>query len=315
LDPLVRYVIRREYTLRCMINARPTRLGMQSITEDHPCYTIKYLTNKPVNTFTKDQFLHLYQAVKDGLMTVEYSIDNKGISHTYADDIKRSYTRDEYSDNVLEWNKIRAMCIDLMLTKFLYPKFQRELEEILLDEAKQYVMKQCSKCLNDWIKMAPYRLSNDENVTSISDAGVRVLSISYSTDPDDVSFAVILSSEGQVMDFIRLPNIMLRDNYSPENRTKKDKDFDAIREFIKQRVPDVICIGVESRDAFYLRTRLEKMVSDLQHDEEQFQNLPEPIKVLLCDTELAKIYSKSRKGESDFRDYPSKLRQAISQGR
>jgi transcription elongation factor SPT6 len=243
LDPLVRYVVRRDYTARCMINARPTRHGIQSITEDHPCYTFKYLQEKPVNTFTNDQFLHLHQAVKDGLMTIEYTIDMKNTPHTYADEIKRSYTRDEFSDNVLEWNKIRAMCIDLMLNKFLYPKFQRELEEILLEESRQYVMKKCSICLHDWIKIAPYRLSNDENVTSISDAGVRVLSITYSTDPDDVSFAVILSAEGQVMDFIRLPNLMLRENYSADNRLKKDKDLQAIRTFIIQRVPDVICIG------------------------------------------------------------------------
>ncbi|CAF1187488.1 unnamed protein product [Rotaria sordida] len=315
LDPLVRYVIRRDFTSRCMINARPTRLGIQSITEDHPCYTMKYLIEKPVNTLTKDQFLYLHQSVKDGLMKIDYIIDTKNNQHIYSDEIKRSYTRDEYSDNVLEWNKIRAMCIDLMLNKFLYPKFQRELEEILLDEARQYVNKQCSVCLNDWIKIAPYRLSNDENVTSISDAGVRVLSIAYSTDPDDVSYAVILSSEGQVMDFIRLPNLMLKENYSTDNRIKKEKDFEAIRTFIKQRVPDVICIGVESRDALYLRTCLEDMVNQLQHDEEQFQNLPEPIKVLLVDTDLSKIYAQSRKGELDFRDYPIKLRLAVSQGR
>ena len=45
------------------------------------------------------------------------------------------------------------------------------------------------------------------------------------------------------MDFIRLPNLMLRENYSADNRIKKDKDFEAIKTFIKQRVPDVICIG------------------------------------------------------------------------
>ena len=243
LDPLVRYVIRRDFTSRCIINARPTRLGIQSITEDHPCYTMKYLCEKPVNTFTEDQFLYLHQAVKDGLMTMEYIIDHKNRSHTYADEIKRLYTRDEYSDNVLEWNKVRAMCIDLMLNKFLYPKFQRELEEVLLDEAKQHVIRQCSRCLYDWIKIAPYRLSDDENLTSVSDIGVRVVSIAYSTDSDDVSYAVILNSDGQLMDFIRLPNLMLRENYSTDNRIKKDKDFQAIQTFIAQRVPDVICIG------------------------------------------------------------------------
>ena len=74
-------------------------------------------------------------------------------------------------------------------------------------------------------------------------------------------------------------------------------------------------VGAESRDALYLRKRLEHMVNELRHDEEQFQNLAEPVKVLLADTELPKIYAQSRKGEADFREYPIKLRQAISQGR
>lgn len=314
LDPLARYVVRRDYKSRCTITARPTRVGLQSITEDHPCYTIKYLREKPVHSFKKDQFLYLYQAVKDGLMTMEYVIDGKKSSHTYAERIKQLYTRDEYSDNVLEWNKIRATCIDLMLDKFLFPKFQRELEETLLDEARQYVMKECSSQLFDWIKIAPYRLSNDENVTSTSDVGLRVLSIVYATDPDDVSFAVILSSEGQVMDFIRLPNLMLRDQYSTDNRLKKDKDFQTLQTFIVQRVPDVICIGVESRDAKSLQERLEDMVKQL-HNEGQFPSLVEAPNVLLVDTELAKVYAQSRKGEGDFRDYPIQLRQAISQAR
>ncbi len=57
----------------------------------------------------------------------------------------------------------------------------------------------------------------------------------------------------------------------------------------------------------YLRTRLEDRVNQLQHDEEQFQNLAEPLKVLLIDTELANIYDQSRKGESDFRDYSQRI--------
>ena len=247
LDPMVRYVVRRDFLSRSMINARPTRTGIQAITEDHPCYSIKYITEKPVSTLSKDQFLTLHQAVKDGQMKLDFVIDSKSNAHTYSDEIKRLYTRDEYSDNVLEWNKIRAMCIDLMLTKFLYPKFQRELEETLLDEARQYVTKQCVERLNELIKVAPFRLSNDENVTSISDAGVRVLSLAYSTDSDDASYAVVLNSEGQVMDFIRLANLMLRERFSADNRLKKEKDLQAIRALIVKRLPDVVCIGKTPR--------------------------------------------------------------------
>lgn len=39
------------------------------------------------------------------------------------------------------------------------------------------------------------------------------------------------------------------------------------------------------------------------------------IKVEITDNELAKVYANSNKGQSDFRDYPELLRQAISLAR
>ncbi len=72
---------------------------------------------------------------------------------------------------------------------------------------------------------------------------------------------------------------------------------------------------MESRDALYSRTHLEDMISQLQHDWEQLQNLAEPIKVLLLDTESAKIYAQSRKGEFDFCYYPVKSSETVSRRR
>jgi transcription elongation factor SPT6 len=58
-DPLVRQSIRTIFYERAKISARPTKKGMKEIDESHPCYTFKYLKNKPVKDLGYEQFLKL----------------------------------------------------------------------------------------------------------------------------------------------------------------------------------------------------------------------------------------------------------------
>lgn len=61
--------------------------------------------------------------------------------HKYLDEIKQLYERDEYSNNVQEWNDLRYQALDLALKRILYPAFQKELKLRLLNEAKEGVVK------------------------------------------------------------------------------------------------------------------------------------------------------------------------------
>ncbi len=45
------------------------------IDESHPCCPFKYLKNKPVREFKGEEFLHLAQAEKDGLVQIKISVD------------------------------------------------------------------------------------------------------------------------------------------------------------------------------------------------------------------------------------------------
>lgn len=74
-NPIVRSAIRSVYFERGYIQARPTKRGLKEIDENHPCYTIKYLLNKPISTFGKEQFLQLVIAKNEGLMEFEITID------------------------------------------------------------------------------------------------------------------------------------------------------------------------------------------------------------------------------------------------
>ena len=72
----------------------------------------------------------------------------------------------------------------------------------------------------------------------------------------------------------------------------------------------MIVIGGESKEAINIKQDLIECVKQLV-DEDQF---PE-IAVEIIDNELAKIYANSNKGTTDFREYPTLLRQAVSLAR
>ena len=92
--------------------------------------------------------------------------------------------------------------------------------------------------------------------------------------------------------------------------TQKIISFFFILTFYRSKKPHVIVIGGESKEAINIKQDLIECVKQLV-DEDQF---PE-IAVEIIDNELAKIYANSNKGTTDFREYPTLLRQAVSLAR
>lgn len=58
-----------------------------------------------------------------------------------ADKLKSFYLKDEFSYTVEKWNEQRALIIDELLEKFLYPEMERELKAKLVAEAKEFIFK------------------------------------------------------------------------------------------------------------------------------------------------------------------------------
>ncbi|XP_074640844.1 transcription elongation factor SPT6-like [Tubulanus polymorphus] len=315
-DPLVRFCVRATFYERAKLECHPTAKGAKEIDEAHPCYTSRYLKNKPVKDITHDQFLKLVLAEDDGLLTLTIGIDNSDDenSQTYFDEVKPLYDRDEFSRVVQEWNSQRAQALERALKNILYPQMAKELRGKLIQEAKDYVVKSCCRKLYHWLKIAPYQpdqqLDDDEDYTENS-KGVRVLGISYSTHLEEPSFGALVDGEGTVSDFLRMPDIARRRNqWRPENNEGKDKDLEKVKEFIATKKPHVIALSGIDRNAVMLSQDLTKIITEL----EQEQQIP-PISVELVDSELSVIYANSKKAEHDFRDYPPLLRQAVSVAR
>ncbi|KAM7309648.1 transcription elongation factor SPT6 [Ixodes scapularis] len=315
MDPLVRRCIRETFFERAKICVTPSKKGLKEIDENHPCYPIKYLKNKPVRDLEGEQFLHMSQAEGEGLLKTSIVMDSDSRSHpgSYLDEIKQLYYRDEFSNNVQEWNNQRCEALSYALSKLLYPAFEKELKVQLLLEAQDGIVKACCRKLYNWLKVAPYQvdpqMEEDEDFDTRD--GIRVFAIAYENDWEVPAFGALIDGTGEVMEHLRLPHLLKRKNsWKEKERELKEHDMRVLRKFILNKKPHVICVGAQSREALQIVEDIKAVVTDLAENEQ----MP-LINVELLDNDLAIVYMNSKKAESDFRDYPLLLRQAISLAR
>ncbi|KAG7484785.1 hypothetical protein MATL_G00054020 [Megalops atlanticus] len=320
-EPLVRHVLRQTFQERAKINIKPTKKGKKDVDEAHYAYSFKYLKNKPVKELNGDQFLKMCQAEDEGLLTIDICIDLVGVKgyggdQTYFEEIKQFYYRDEFSHQVQEWNRQRTLAIERALQQFLYPQMAKELKNKLIAEAKENIIKACCRKLYNWLKVAPYRPDqqveeDDDLMDETQGKGIRVLGVAFASSRDTPVFCSLINGEGEVVDFLRLPNFLKRRNaWREEEREKKLQDIENLKKFLISKKPHVVAVAGENRDAHMVMEDIKRTVSEL----EQEASLP-AVGVELVDNELALLYMNSKKSEADFRDYPPLLRQAVSVAR
>ncbi|XP_031559934.1 transcription elongation factor SPT6-like [Actinia tenebrosa] len=316
-DPLVRQCVRETFYERAKLTVSPTKKGKKEIDESHPCFSIKYLKNKPVRDLRGDQFLRLSLAEQDRLLTISISIDfdNRQGYQTYFDEVKQLYHRDEFSLLVQEWNAQRYQALMRAFNQMLYPVLEKELKAKLLQEAKDFVIKCCQKRLRSWIEVAPFQPEQQHEDQDYDDQmsgdGLRVLACSFLPDPSVPAFFAMLDGSGQVSDYLRLKYLLTRRNTSnTREKEMKEKDMETLKEFILKKKPDVIAVGAISREAISVVEDIKMCLAELEQE-----NQMAPIGVELVDTEVARIYQASPRSDNEVREYPPVLRNAISIGR
>ncbi|XP_073971663.1 transcription elongation factor Spt6 isoform X2 [Rhodnius prolixus] len=313
-DPLVRNCMRDTFFERAVINVAPTKKGLKEVDENHPCYSLKYIKGKPVRDLGGDQYLKLHMANEDKLLKVVISDHISGHTTTsYIEEVKQLYYRDEFMQHVQEWNNIRQLCVEMALKKMLVPELIKDLHSRLLEESKEFVLRSCARRIYNWIKVAPFNVEfgDEDDDDWDTSKGIRVMALAFVPDLSIASFTCMISPDGECTDYLRLPHLLKRKNsFRQEEKLLKEADLLALKNFISSKRPHAIVIGGESREALMIAADIKEIVNNLVEDE-QFPQLP----VEIMDNELAKIYANSLKGESDFRDYPLLLRQAISLAR
>jgi transcription elongation factor SPT6 len=130
----------------------------------------------------------------------------------------------------------------------------------------------------------------------------------YVEDLDQAAFGCLINVDGECSDHIRLQHILKRKNASKGmDRTGKERDLEMLRNFIFSMKPHVIAVSAESREATMLVKDLRAITAQLVED-----NQWPLINIELVDTSLAKVFAFSTRAETEFREYPQLLREAIS---
>ncbi|CAM9309709.1 unnamed protein product, partial [Lampetra planeri] len=324
-EPLVRQVVRQTFLERAKLNVVPTKKGRKEIDESHLAFAFKYLRNKPVKELKDDQFLKISLAVDEKLLEMEINIDMTGPGYetdqTYFDEIKQFHYRDEFSHQVQQWNEQRSLALLAALRQFLYPQMARETQRRLLAEARTCVAKSCFRRLDAALRVAPFRPElqqqqqrqqrqqqrqddddDDDDFPESGEAGaqgkgLRVLGVAYSPERDTPVFCALVSGDGEVTDFLRLPHFMKRRNaWRETHRDLKVADIESLKKFLLNKKPQVVVVGGREPEL---------------ESEQQLNS----ISVELVPNDLATLYMGSAIAEAEFRDYPPALRQAVSLAR
>lgn len=322
-DPIVRRTVRKHYFEDAVINVKPTTLGMKEIDENHPCYPLKFLKNKPVNTLFGQNFLHISNAEKNKLIEVKFSIEavdttdpGRTTVSTYYESLRALYFADYYSTVIGEWNEKREEAVYSALSKFLLPSIEKQLRDKLIKEAQDKIIKNCSEKLHDWLNVAPYAPATrmDEHEDFELRNGIRICGFTFAPDGDAPCFAAIVDSEGELLDHVRLPYLNIRkrpDRMNASERENHQKDRIKFKEFVLNKKPHVIALAAETIQTKYICQDLATILDELKAADDSLPLIP----IEIMDTELSSVYMHLKRATAEFPEFPPLLLQAISTAR
>ncbi|OWA49907.1 Transcription elongation factor SPT6 [Hypsibius exemplaris] len=315
-----RRVARRFFIEQAALVVQATARGLKEIDENHPCYGVKWLRDKPLRDLTDDQYLKIFQAKKEGLleMKIQIPLDREGQSgkDLFMAKVIPLLTVDFFAKEVTAWNSLRVRALEKAMSEILYPAFEKEVHEQLLLEAKSFVKAQIRRKLFQSINVAPYidaaeQRSKDEKWEEgpfdLSD-GIRVMGIAFEDVRDAPGYAVVIDGYGEVLESVKLPNLM---KMSAERGINRD-DMEKLTDLFRDRKPHAIAIASETRKALDLKDALISALNVLPADEKGSRNSP-PVEIV--DNLLSILYQNSETGRMEFPNHPPVLRQAISVAR
>ncbi|XP_057340460.1 transcription elongation factor SPT6-like [Microplitis mediator] len=313
-EPIVRKCAREMYMDRAKLSVRPTKKGIKEIDESHPIHTMKYLKDKPVRELVDQMWLKLSTAEADGLITISFSETVESIiGSDFISDSKQLYIKDEFNRNAQDWNNLRSGSVEMAFKKYIIPDLKNELRANITAEAKESITYLCCRRLFNWIKFAPYTCEFyglDDEAWNTGE-GIRSMGIAYVPDINKAAFASIVAPNGECVDFLKLPHLLKRKNsFNKKERLLKEADLISLRNFISKNKPHIVVIGGESRDAQTIYNDIRECLKTLSK-EDQYP----AIRIEICDSNVAKIFSTSNTGVAEFPEFPPLLRESISLAR
>jgi transcription elongation factor SPT6 len=142
-EPLVRRCARKSFVKYAYIHVLLTEQGLKEIDGNHP--SCKFLKEQPVRDLEDDQFLRLVVAEQAGVLTIVIQMNIEGATNdSYVKKMKSLFTHDLFNKDdelVKNWDAKRTKVIDQAFHEFLLPQLEKKLRVKLLNEAKEFVVR------------------------------------------------------------------------------------------------------------------------------------------------------------------------------
>ncbi|CAD5223704.1 unnamed protein product [Bursaphelenchus okinawaensis] len=314
-EPAVRRRIRLMYRNYAKLRVYPTRRGIVDIDESNPIYPRRYLTNKSVRTLKHAEFLEYHAAKQQGLLNVEIYVDPEGSDTNIAEDFMRNEDifgeMTETSFAAMEWKRLREESLKQCIMEMLCPYFAKETYEVLLDEAKKHVMRECRSKLETTLMVGRYqktvRYDHDDDEEREHTRDVRIVCIAPTAEFSGESQAVCLDENGLMVDHCP---VTFHSKFRNEG-VNWDVSLRAFVAMVRKHRPHVIAIAGTDLRSIGLKRDLERHIDEAVNDDRLDVKVP----VEIVSTETAKIYCNSKTGREEFPHQHPNTRLAISAGR
>ena len=320
-DPQVRQSIRTIYEEKALVTTIPTLKGKKEVDAFHPYRAILRIVKKPAQAFKSIQFLEILKAQKEGFIQLQLELPLDYHENELIKEMEGLYLSDAREQYTNSWNEQRKLIIEQALTNYLYPIYQKELTQKLTEEAMERVADKCAEKLSQRIMSGPYRVNSDNNnnnnnnnngwgnndinnneTNNNSNNEIKVMAC-VNTGNNVPTVFVVLDTEGELRAHLKLNNLNMY-----ETDPRKQQDIDKLKKFIVDHAPNVIAVGAQL-EAKRLYDELIKIRDNIK------DNVVNTIEITYVDLEVPLIYAASVRSSSEFPDFSSTMKQAISVGR
>mmetsp|Transcript_38897 Transcript_38897/g.34569 ORF Transcript_38897/g.34569 Transcript_38897/m.34569 type:complete len:235 (+) Transcript_38897:2057-2761(+) len=199
IHPIIRQIVYRMYFDKILISTEPTAKGKKEIDIYNINYSVKRIDKRPLNKLDDDIWLRALLCEKEQKITIKFHFrwedDNINNDEIY------NYLRNFYSADIKskheptqQCNAVRAEVISRLLTKFLYPYFERYVRKDVTENAEKKIISHCGRKFKEMLSAAPYTKQSGDDV--IYDIKVMSL-IPY--DGDKI-ICVIVDKNGELLE-------------------------------------------------------------------------------------------------------------------
>lgn len=313
------------------VSVTPTEQGLTELDVYHPSFKVKRLKNKPLSSFNNDLFIEIIKAEKSKLIT--YVIDfPENEKRSLNEKLLKCYVHPRVQCELTKnWNVIRESIITHLLEQTILD-FKKEIIDILIENAENYVISQAATNFYSLLMTGPYKKEQIGKCLYFEESA-RTMSMVYDSEKDLV-YTVILDEFGEIKEVHTFTYLLNRLDFQNSGGNKFDSMFgnnnttlnsntsfetinrnmnnieeekQKFKEIVEKYLPELVVIGANQIKTKILKENVSQLMSEFSKVERYW--------ITYGDLSVPYIFATSSYADLKYTQFSNFYRQAISLAR